>query len=82
MRLTNGTAFIRFVGNNLHKTDYTRIDDWVQRMEHWLSSGLETLYFMLHQHDEAYTPELIAYTIKEFNKHCKLNLKETEFLTQ
>jgi uncharacterized protein YecE (DUF72 family) len=81
MRLTNGTAFIRFVGNNLHKTDYTRIDDWVQRLKHWLNSGLETLYFMLHQHDEQYTPELIAYTIKEFNKHCKLSLKEPDFLS-
>jgi uncharacterized protein YecE (DUF72 family) len=32
MRLTAPVAFIRFVGNDMHQTDFTRIDDWVDRM--------------------------------------------------
>ncbi len=40
MRLSNKTAFIRFVGNNLHPSDYTRVDDWVKRLKKWMNSGL------------------------------------------
>jgi len=43
MHLTLPKAFIRFVGNSLHPTDYTRIDRWVQRMKHWLDNGLQEL---------------------------------------
>ncbi len=79
MRLTTRTAFIRFVGNNLHKTDYTRVDEWIERFKTWIDSGLETLYFMLHQHDEAYTPELAVYTIQQMNEKLKANLKELTY---
>ncbi|MDQ3019562.1 MAG: DUF72 domain-containing protein [Bacteroidota bacterium] len=76
MRLSTPTAFIRFVGNSLHPTDYTRIDDWVSRIRQWLKSGINTVYFLMHMHDERYSPELCVYTIKQINKHCGLNLKE------
>jgi len=79
MRLTNGEAFVRFVGNSLHPTDYTRIDEWVQRLKKWLTGGIERVYFIMHMHDEKDSPELTAYTIKELNKHCKLDLKGPEF---
>ena len=81
MRLTNKTAFIRYVGNGLHKTDYTRIDEWVKRLKKWLPAGLENLYFMMHQHDEKDTPILTDYVIKQMNKHCKLNLTPPTFIT-
>ena len=78
MRLSTPTAYIRFVGNSLHPSDYKRIDDWVIRIRHWLESGLKTLYFMMHMHDEKYSPELCVYTIKQVNKHCGLKLKVPE----
>ncbi len=73
--LTTPDAFIRFVGNSLHPTDYKRIDDWVQRMKIWLDKGLRTLYFFMHQHEEQHSPILVTYTIKEMNRHCGLNLQ-------
>ena len=33
MRLTNPTAFVRYVGAN-HPSDYARLDDWVLRLKH------------------------------------------------
>jgi uncharacterized protein YecE (DUF72 family) len=74
MRLTTRTAFIRFVGNSLHPTDYTRIDDWVNRIERWINSGLKELYFFMHQHEELYSPELCQYLIKKLNDQCTLKL--------
>ena len=70
MHLSTPDCFIRFVGNGLHPTDYTRIDAWVQRIKLWMSEGLETCYFFMHQHDELHSPELIKYFIEQLNQHC------------
>ena len=70
MHLSTPQCFIRFVGNGLHPTDYTRIDEWVQRIKQWIDEGLETCYFFMHQHEELHSPELIRYFIEQMNKHC------------
>lgn len=80
MHLTIPKAFIRYVGNSLHPTDYTRTDVWVQRMKYWLDHGLEELYFFMHMHDEATSPELTVYLIDKVNKECGLNLIKPKFL--
>ena len=70
MHLSTPDCFIRFVGNGLHPTDYTRIDEWVKRIKKWMAAGLETCYFFMHQHEELHSPELIKYLIEQLNKHC------------
>lgn len=82
MHLTVPKAFIRYVGNSLHKTDYSRCDAWVQRMKYWLNNGLEELYFFMHMHDEATSPELTVYLVDKMNKECGLNLVKPTFVTQ
>ena len=74
MHLTKPECFIRFVGNALHPTDYSRIDEWVQRIKIWMSEGLETCYFFMHQHEELHSPELIKYFIEQMNKHCSTKI--------
>ena len=80
MRLTVPKAFIRFVGNSLHPTDFPRIDEWVKRIKLWLDGGLSELYFFMHMHEEATSPELTVYLVDKLNKECGLNLKKPEFL--
>ena len=80
MRLTTPEAFVRFVGNGLHPTDYTRVDDWVQRIKQWNEKGLKRLFFFMHQHEEVYSPQLAAYVIRELNKHCGTNLPVPQFV--
>ncbi|MBD0333461.1 MAG: DUF72 domain-containing protein, partial [Chitinophagaceae bacterium] len=82
MHLTVPKAFIRFVGNSLHPTDYSRCDDWVKRIKCWLDSGLQELYFFMHMHDEAYSPELSVYLAEKLNKECNLNLIVPQFVSQ
>lgn len=72
-------AFIRFVGNSLHPTDYTRLDEWTERIKYWLSKGLEELYFFIHMHDEAKSPEIAVYLIEQLNKKCNLNLHNPDW---
>lgn len=82
MHLSTPECFIRFVGNSLHPTDYTRIDDWVKRIKKWMNAGLETCYFFMHQHEELHSPELIKYLIEQLNKHCGTKLEAPEMLDQ
>jgi uncharacterized protein YecE (DUF72 family) len=80
MELTVPKAFIRYVGNSLHKTDYTRTDEWIERMKYWFDKGLEELYFFMHMHDEAYSPELTVYLVDKMNEQCGLDLMKPKFM--
>jgi uncharacterized protein YecE (DUF72 family) len=80
MHLTIPKAFIRYVGNSLHPTDYTRTDAWIERMKYWLDKGLKELYFFMHMHDEAYSPELTVYLVDKLNAACGLNLQKPRFI--
>jgi uncharacterized protein YecE (DUF72 family) len=75
MHLSTPDCFIRFVGNSLHRTDYERIDDWVNRIKDWMDAGLENCYFFMHQHEELHSPELIKYLIEQLNSICKTHVK-------
>lgn len=80
MHVTVPKAFIRYVGNSLHPTDYTRVDDWIHRIQYWLNNGLEELYFFMHMHDEAYSPELTVYMVDKLNAALNLKLIKPSFV--
>jgi uncharacterized protein YecE (DUF72 family) len=80
MHLTIPKTFIRYVGNSLHHTDYTRIDAWIERMKYWLNKGIDDIYFFMHMHDEATSPELTVYLVDKINKECGLNLIKPKFI--
>lgn len=80
MRLTTSAAFIRFVGNDLHPTDYTRVDAWIQRIASWMDAGLQRVYFLLHENEEVHSPVIAKYAIEQFNKHCGTILSEPVFV--
>lgn len=82
MHLTIPKTFIRYVGNSLHATDYSRVDDWINRMQYWLDNGLQELYFFMHMHDEAFSPELTVYMVDKLNTACGLHLIKPEFVPQ
>jgi uncharacterized protein YecE (DUF72 family) len=82
MELPTPHAFIRFVGNSLDPTDYSRIDEWVQRIKQWHQDGLQSLWFFMHQHDERYSPELCDYVIEQLNKELNLNIMRPQFLNK
>ncbi|NBC83027.1 MAG: DUF72 domain-containing protein [Bacteroidetes bacterium] len=68
MRLTTPNAFIRYVGSN-HPSDYTRLDDWIERLKTWKEAGLQNVYFFVHQHIEKEMPMLASHFIKLANEH-------------
>ena len=82
MYLTIPKTFLRYVGNSLHKSDFPRIDDWVNRIKYWLDSGMNEIYFFMHMHDEAKSPELTVYLVDKLNKVCGLDLQKPKFIKE
>lgn len=80
MHLPTPHAFIRFVGNNLHPTDYTRVDEWVNRIKQWADAGLQSLWFFMHQLDEKDSPVLCDYLIRRLNEELGLNIRRPVFM--
>lgn len=72
--LTARCAFIRFTGNNLHHTDYVRIDAWVKKLHKWLEKGLPALYFFLHEPEKGLCVDLAIYMLRQLNQLTGLQL--------
>jgi uncharacterized protein YecE (DUF72 family) len=81
-RLTTSTLILRFVGNGLHPTDYTRTDEWVERLKTYFEQGLQTAYLFIHEPNNIKAPEMAAYWLQELNKKLKINLKSPLFYQQ
>jgi uncharacterized protein YecE (DUF72 family) len=79
--LTAPVAFIRFVGNDLHPTDYSRVDQWMVRIKSWIDAGLKEVFFFMHQPDENNSPVMCEYVVKQFNKTCGANIPVPQFVT-
>jgi hypothetical protein len=80
MQLSNGEAFIRYVGAN-HPTDYDRLDQWVERLHQWRQKGLGKIHFFVHQNLEMESPLLSAYFIDKLNKKMGTRLHIPNSLT-
>jgi len=80
MRLTNSKVIIRFVGNNLHKTDFDRMDMWAQKIREWFDKGMEEIYFFLHEPEETVAPEAADHIIKKLIELGIPNLERIKFV--
>jgi len=74
MRLSTPVAFIRYNGANV-ASDYTRLDDWAERLKQWIGMGIEKIFFFVHQNVEEESPLLSAYLIEKLNREAGANLK-------
>lgn len=82
MELTTKDAVIRFVGNDLAPSDYTRMDAWVGRLKTWKAMGLQTVYFFMHQNNEKFVPEACDYLIKRLNDQLGTQISGPKFLNK
>lgn len=74
-RLTTESVFIRFVGNLLRPSDYSRIDEWVNRLQSWFERGLHRVYFIVHQPEENLCVDLAVYLGNQLREKLLLNVE-------
>lgn len=80
MHLTIPKVFIRYVGNNMHPIDYTRIDAWVERLQYWFNNGLQEAYFIMHMEEELCAPELTVYMADRLEQVCGITVPKPFFV--
>ena len=73
--LTTPVALIRFVGNELHPTDFSRLQSWARRIEEWSQQGLGPFYFFIHQPEEKGYIELTERLHQNLSHHPLIQLK-------
>ncbi|MFC2186621.1 DUF72 domain-containing protein [Fulvivirgaceae bacterium LMO-SS25] len=78
-RVINDMVFVRFTGNSLHPTDFSRIDQWVARLQLWIEKGLKDIYFFAHQPEEILCANIAIDLITKLNKNLFINLPMPSF---
>lgn len=63
-------SMLRFIGNDLHKSDFERSLAWSKKLAEWKEYGLKKFYFMVHEADLALVPEMTDRVIEDLNSHC------------
>jgi uncharacterized protein YecE (DUF72 family) len=51
-------SLLRFIGNNLHPTDFERAAAWSRRIKQWEEAGLRRLFLFIHEPDDISAPEM------------------------
>lgn len=80
MYLTMPVVLVRFVGNGLHPTDYTRLDAWTKRLQKWSEQGLHTIYFFPHEPDNILAPQISAYLTEIIKKHTSFAVRGPQLM--
>ena len=75
LALTTPALMLRFVGNELHPTDFSRVNEWAKRLKTWIEAGLQTATIFVHCGENIFAPELSKYWIEQLNQECGLTLK-------
>lgn len=82
MSITGPSLFVRFVGNNLHPSDFTRIHEWTNIIKRLLSEGLDTVYFFIHQPGDTLIPDLVSYFIDQLSHSQIIISKKPEIINE
>lgn len=61
-------VLLRFIGNEMHPSDMTRVDEWCKRLKQWFELGLNQVYFFAHEPDDIMCPELTSYIVEKYNR--------------
>lgn len=68
-------SFVRFIGNNLHSSDFSRAKLWAAKLREWQDLRLHKVYFMVHEPDDILAPELATGLAREFAASLGQDLK-------
>lgn len=70
--ITSPKLVVRFVGNALHPTDYSRIDRWMEELQRLFKAGVQEIYFFPHEPDNILAPQMARYVFEQAQKHLKI----------
>lgn len=66
---------LRFVGNDLDPSDFTRAENWIHRFSQWKQQGLKKIFLIIHQPSDLHVPEMTQFFIQHLNQELDLHLQ-------
>lgn len=63
--LTTPWSVLRFLGNELHRSDFVRLDQWLERFRSWSRRGVDEVYLFLHHPTFVNVPALARYVTQK-----------------
>lgn len=75
MRVCKDYLMVRFVGNALHPTDYSRVDEWIDRISYYVQNGVSNIYFFPHEPDNILAPQLADYLCSKINSETAIHTR-------
>jgi len=83
LHLTAPFSMVRFVGNNLHSSDFQRLEEWACLLKRWQAQGLKSMYFFTHEPDSMAAAKAAAWFSFKFESEANIitrgpNLLEAE----
>ena len=73
--LSSSFTMLRFIGNDLHASDFTRAQDWSQRLHQWSAHGLQRVFYFVHEPDDIKAPEMAQFVIRSLNEEAGADLE-------
>lgn len=80
MEVMSEIVMVRFVGNELHSTDFQRIDEWVARLSEWINQGVKNIYFFCHEPDNILAPDLCKYLFEKVSVFENVESRGPKFI--
>lgn len=71
-------SMLRFIGNDMHESDFNRAKSWSEKINNWQKMGLKKFFFIIHQPDDIKIPEMADWIISDLNSVCQANLTPLE----
>ncbi|MFN3588636.1 MAG: DUF72 domain-containing protein [Spirosomataceae bacterium] len=80
MSITNDTCMIRFVGNELHPTDYERTLHWIEeKLTNWALCAVNKVFIFVHCGDNEQAPELADFWISHLNEKLQAGISQIQW---
>ncbi|KYG65771.1 hypothetical protein AZI86_01470 [Bdellovibrio bacteriovorus] len=79
--LTADFVMLRFIGNNLHPTDFTRALAWSEKFAAWCAQGLSRVFYFAHEPDDINAPEISQAIIRHLNEEGGAELPPLQWQT-
>nr|WP_295900990.1 DUF72 domain-containing protein [uncultured Bdellovibrio sp.] len=79
--ISSSFTMLRFIGNDLHASDFSRAQEWAARLNSWSQQGLQRVFYFVHEPDDIKSPEMAQAVIRDLNEEAGASLEPLKWLS-
>lgn len=78
--ISSDFSMLRFIGNDLHPSDFLRAKLWLDKFSDWQKSGLKNLFLFVHEPDDVSAPDMTQFFLEQIKTQANLSVQMPEGL--